>query len=66
MTRASVGECVHESLDGIGSADHDATYTFGRLPSAQAPFPFSTREFVRLLLLRSRVQDERFEPRRVG
>jgi hypothetical protein len=46
-----------ESRDGIGAADHDVPYVFGRLPHAMAPFPFSTREFARLLVLRSRVRE---------
>jgi hypothetical protein len=45
-----------ESLDGIGAADHDNPYTFGRLPRALAPFPFSTRQFARLLVLRGGVR----------
>jgi hypothetical protein len=43
--------------DGIGAADHDAPYEFGRRPNAHAPFPFTTREYVRLLILRSRIKD---------
>ena len=35
----------------------DAEYTFGRHPSAAAPFPFTTREYGRLLVLKSRLQD---------
>jgi hypothetical protein len=46
-----------ESLDGSGAGDHDTPYVFGRTPRALAPFPFSTRQFVRLLILRSRVRD---------
>ena len=46
-----------ESRDGIGAADHDMPYVFGRLPRAVAPLPFSTREFARLLVLRSHVRD---------
>ena len=45
-----------ESLDGIGAADHDCPYAFGRLPRAVAPFPLSTRQFARLLVLRGRVR----------
>ncbi len=48
---------VGESRDGRGAADHDAAYVFGRLPSALAPFPFSTRELARLMVLRSRVRE---------
>jgi hypothetical protein len=47
-----------ESLDGVGAADHDEPDAFGRMPRAAAPFPFSTRQFARLLVLRSRVRDE--------
>jgi hypothetical protein len=45
------------SLDGGGTADHDQPYRFGRRPSASAPYPFSTRQYARLLILRGRVQD---------
>ena len=45
-----------ESRDGYGSGDHDRPFIFGRLPRALAPFPFSTREFARLMVLRSRLQ----------
>jgi hypothetical protein len=44
------------SLDGTGAGDHDQAYTFGRRPSLDAPFPFSTREYARLLVLRSRFE----------
>jgi hypothetical protein len=47
---------TRESFDGRGAADHDTPYAFGRLPRALAPFPFSTRELARLMVLRSRVQ----------
>jgi hypothetical protein len=45
------------SLDGRGSGDHDRAYAFGRRPSSAVPFPFSTRQYVRLLLMRSRLGD---------
>ena len=45
------------SLDGSGTADHDQPYRFGRRPSASAPYPFSTRQYARLLVLRGRVRD---------
>ena len=45
-----------ESCDGIGCGDHDTPFVFGRLPRALAPFPFSTRELARLMVLRSQVQ----------
>ena len=46
-----------ESRDGSGAGDHDMPYVFGREPRAMAPFPFSTREFARLLVLRGRIRD---------
>ena len=51
----AIGPIASGSLDGVGSGDHDAEYRFGRRPKALAPFPFTTREFARLLVLRSRV-----------
>jgi hypothetical protein len=38
----------------------DQPYRFGRTPRAIAPYPFSTRQFARLLVLRSRVQADMF------
>ena len=45
------------SLDGDGAGDHDQAYRFGWRPRASAPYPFNTRQFVRLLVMRSRVHD---------
>jgi hypothetical protein len=44
------------SLDGRGAGDHDQPYRFGRRPTASVPYPFSTRQYARLLALRSRVE----------
>jgi len=44
------------SKDGAGAGDHDQVYRFGRRPTSRAPFPFSERQFVRLLILRSKLQ----------
>jgi hypothetical protein len=46
--------------DGVDAADCDRPYCFGRRPRASAPFPFTTREYARLLVLRGRVQDGLF------
>jgi hypothetical protein len=43
--------------DGPGCGDHDKPYHFGRRPSADTTYPFNTREFVRLLVLRGRIQN---------
>ena len=45
------------SLDGDGVGDHDQAYRFGWRPRASAPYPFNTRQFIRLLVMRSRVHD---------
>jgi len=42
--------------DGLGAADRDVVYMFGRRPSAQSPYPFNERQFARLLILRSRLE----------
>lgn len=43
------------SKDGDGAGDHDQPYRFGRRPTYAAPFPFTTRQFARLLILRSKI-----------
>ena len=48
------------SKDGRGCADHDQAYTFGRRPRGVAPFPFTTRQYARLLALRGRITDGLF------
>ena len=48
------------SFDGLGAADHDQPYRFGWRPSTNVPYPFNTRQFSRLLVLRSRIQNGLF------
>lgn len=43
--------------DGAGYGDNDKPYTFGRRISVGCYFPFTEREFARLMLLRIRVQN---------
>jgi hypothetical protein len=45
------------SRDGQGAGDHDQPYRFGWRPRANVPYPFNTRQYARLLVLRGRVQD---------
>src|SRR6266566_3007035 len=45
------------SRDGHGAGDHDQPYRFGWRPRASVPYPFNTRQYARLLVLRSRLQD---------
>ncbi len=40
----------------INAPSHDEPYRFGRRPSVRAPFPFTERQFARLLIVRSYVQ----------
>jgi hypothetical protein len=42
--------------DGIGAGDHDSPFTFGRRPRESTPYPFSTRQYAHLLVLRSRIE----------
>jgi hypothetical protein len=44
------------SHDGDGAADHDAQYRFGRRPTAERTYPFTMRQYARLLVLRSQLQ----------
>jgi hypothetical protein len=44
-------------FDGTGAGDHDEPYRFGRRPTTRAPFPFTERQFARLLILRGRLRD---------
>jgi hypothetical protein len=53
---------VTGSLDGDGSGDHDQPYQFGFRPRASAPYPFNTRQYARLLVLRGRLQDSPASP----
>jgi hypothetical protein len=45
------------SRDGAGAGDHDRPFSFGRRPHALWPYPFTTQQYARLLLLRGRWQD---------
>jgi len=53
QTRAAT---IDGTLDGSGAGDHDQAYRFGRKPTSSQPFPFSTHQYARLLILRSRIQ----------
>jgi uncharacterized Fe-S cluster-containing radical SAM superfamily enzyme len=52
------------SKDGDTAADNDQPYRFGRRPNARAPWPFTERQYARLLILRSRLDaDQSLEDR---
>jgi hypothetical protein len=38
-------------------ADFDEPYRFGRRPTVRAPYPFTERQFAKLLILRGKVFD---------
>ena len=46
------------SRDGDGAGDHDQPYRFGVRPRASAPYPFNTRQYARLLVIRGRTRDQ--------
>jgi hypothetical protein len=52
-----VADGIVGTRDGLGAGDHDQPYHFGRRPRSATPYPFSTRQYVRLLVLRGRIQD---------
>ena len=47
---------IDGTLDGRSAGDHDLPYRFGRKPTSSQPYPFSTHQFARLLILRGRIQ----------
>jgi hypothetical protein len=50
-------QVVGETQDGEGAGDHDVPYRFGRGPRSAATYPFSMRQYARLLVLRGQVRD---------
>ena len=66
MERTHLPETGAGSKDGSGAGDNDQPYTFGRRPRAQAPWPFTERQYARLLLGRGRVQDARLSERQAA
>ncbi len=50
------------SKDGEGAGDHDEPYRFFK-PRTTATFPFSERQFARLLVLRSRYRARNLDAR---
>jgi hypothetical protein len=55
-----------ESLDGDGAGDHDQPYRFGWRPSPSVPYPFNTRQYARLLIFRSRLEERLAGPNELG
>ena len=49
-------QAVRGTKDGDTAADNDQPYRFGHRPNARAPYPFTERQYARLLILRGRVK----------
>jgi hypothetical protein len=57
FSQQQTADILRGSLDGDGAGDHDQPYRFGWRPRASVPYPFNTRQYARLLILRSRLRD---------
>jgi hypothetical protein len=57
MERTPLPETGAGSKDGSGASDNDQPYVFGRRPRAAAPWPFTERQYARLLVLRGRCME---------
>jgi len=49
-------ETARGTCDGSGAGDRDQPFRYCHKPTTLAPFPFSTRQYARLLVLRSRLE----------
>jgi len=49
---------VSGTKDGSTAGDNDQPYRYGLRPTVKAPFPFTERQFARLLILRGRLRDQ--------
>jgi len=59
-------QAVLGTKDGDTAADNDQPYRFGRRPNVRAPYPFTERQFARLLILRGRVQSTEWQADRAA
>jgi len=57
MERIPLPTPVTGSKDGSGAADNDQPYVFGHRPRSVAPWPFTERQYARLLLARGRFME---------
>ena len=58
MDRTNLPETGAGTRDGSGASDNDLPYVFGRRPRAIAPWPFTERQYARLLLVRGRYMED--------
>jgi hypothetical protein len=66
MDRTPLPDASAGSKDGSGAGDNDQPYVFGRRPRTSAPWPFTERQFARLLVLRGRVTESLPDQRRAA
>ena len=57
MDRTNLPETGAGTRDGSGASDNDQPYVFGRRPRAIAPWPFTERQYARLLVVRGRFME---------
>ena len=53
-TNSATSNCTSATAFDGGDS-YDEPYRFGRKPTVRAPFPFTEREFARLLIVRGRI-----------
>jgi hypothetical protein len=66
MERTHLPETGAGSKDGTGAGDNDQPYVFGRRPRAIAPWPFTERQYARLLVVRGRFMEPGTADRRAA
>ena len=66
MERTTLPETGAGSKDGSGASDNDQPYVFGRRPRAIAPWPFTERQYARLLMVRGRFMEDRLATRKAA
>jgi uncharacterized Fe-S cluster-containing radical SAM superfamily enzyme len=66
MERTHLPETGAGSKDGSNASDNDQPYTFGRRPRTIAPWPFTERQYARLLVLRGRFMETQLIDRRAA
>jgi hypothetical protein len=66
MERTQLPATGAGSKDGGGAGDNDQPYVFGRRPRTAAPWPFTERQYARLLGARGRILEDRLKARKTS
>ncbi len=61
MDRTHLPETGAGTRDGSGASDNDQPYVFGRRPRAITPWPFTERQYARLLVQRGRFMEAQLD-----